>query len=134
MQRPPILQSSLRCDWDALDMLLGQPVDNWVAFQLARRIIPQQRLNLILPHPVEGDPCSGFACDGNGPLCHLRAERTLIPALAAAVSCVLEYVSASCLGRQSVDFRGFSYRRGTPMISAGLDIAPLPLSLRAWTR
>ena len=33
--------------------------------------------------------CSGFACDGNGPLCHLRAERTLIPALAAAVSCVL---------------------------------------------
>ena len=33
--------------------------------------------------------CSGFACDGNGPLCHLRADRTLIPALAAAVSCVL---------------------------------------------
>ena len=33
--------------------------------------------------------CSAFACDGNGPLCHLRAERTLIPALATAVSCVL---------------------------------------------
>ena len=33
--------------------------------------------------------CSGFACDGNEPLCHLRAERTLIPAFAAAVSCVL---------------------------------------------
>ena len=33
--------------------------------------------------------CSGFVADGNGPLCHLRAERTLIPALAAAVSCVL---------------------------------------------
>ena len=33
--------------------------------------------------------CSGFVCDGNEPLCHLRAERTLIPALAAAVCCVL---------------------------------------------
>ena len=33
--------------------------------------------------------CSGFVADGNGPICHFRAERTLIPALAAAVSCVL---------------------------------------------
>ena len=33
--------------------------------------------------------CSGFVADGNGPRCQLRAKRTLIPALAAAVSCVL---------------------------------------------
>ena len=28
--------------------------------------------------------CSGFVADGNRPLCHFRAERTLIPAWAAA--------------------------------------------------
>ena len=46
------------------------------------------------PTPSKGSgrvrhQCSGFVCDGNGPLPHLRAERTLIPAFAAAVSRVL---------------------------------------------
>ena len=58
MQRPPILQSSLQrpqlgCAEPAR-MLLLQPLDNCRCLQLTRRIIPQQRLNLILPHPVEG--------------------------------------------------------------------------------
>ena len=84
--------------WDALNRpgyCLAQPVDNCRRLQLASWIIPQQRLDLILPHPVEGigtgappmPPVS--SADGKGPLCQLRAERTLIPALAAAVSCVL---------------------------------------------
>ena len=36
---------------------------------------------------------SGFISDGNGPLCHLRAERTHIPAMAAAVSWVFPSIS-----------------------------------------
>ena len=46
--------------------------------------------------------CSGFACDGNGPLCHLRAERTPSQPwpLPFPVSC-LPYVSASIASGRS---------------------------------
>ena len=36
---------------------------------------------------------SCLVSDGNGPSCHLRAERTHIPAFAAAVSCVFPSIS-----------------------------------------
>ncbi len=36
-----------------------------------------------------------FAVDGNGPLCHLRAARSLIPAAAAAAATVLPAIRFS---------------------------------------
>ncbi len=36
-----------------------------------------------------------FAVDGNGPLCHLRAARSLIPAAAAAAASVLPAIRFS---------------------------------------
>ncbi len=58
----------------------------------------RQGLNLIFPHPVEGIGPSAplrscFISDGNGPCCHLRADRTHIPAMAAAVSWVCPFIS-----------------------------------------
>ena len=98
MQRPPILQSSLQgaqlgraerqgCCSASQSIIV-------VAFSLPVGSFRSSGSISSSPTPSKGSGrvrhrCSGFACDGNGPLCHLRAERTLIPALAPAVSCVL---------------------------------------------
>ena len=99
MQRPPILQSSLQGAQlgraEPPGMLLGSSQSIIVvAFSLPVGSFRSSGSISSSHTPSKGSGrvrhrCSGFACDGNGPLCHLRAERTLIPALAAAVSCVL---------------------------------------------
>ena len=104
IQGPPVLQSPLQGAQlrgaDPAGEFLLQPLDNCRCPEPAGGLALEQGQDLLLPDPVEGigagpPPCRPvLVSDGNGPCCHFRAERSLIPAIAAAVCCVFPFHSS----------------------------------------